>query len=85
MHLENVVGDRVFVSTRFYYLVHSVSIIHNKSINSYLEEIIEYKQLPRGDNPVPEGQLLVDLCPEVYSHVVQPISTPSQDSSENTH
>ena len=32
-----------------------------------------------------EGQLLVDLCPKVYSHVVHPGSTPSQDPSENTH
>ena len=40
------------------------------SINSYLEEITVY---------------FVDLCPKVFSHVVQPGSTPSQDPSENTH
>ena len=44
------------------------------SINSYL-----------GNNSVPEGQRFVDLCTKVYSHVVQPVSTPSQDPSENTH
>ena len=45
----------------------------------------EYKQLPRGNNRVPEGQLLVDLCPKVFRHSVQPGSTPIQDTSENTH
>ena len=36
-------------------------------------------------NRVPEGQLLVDLFPNVFSHVVQPGPTPSQDPSDNIH
>ena len=45
------------------------------SVNSYPEEIIAYLK----------DKLLVDLCPEVYSHAFQPRSTPSQGPSENTH
>ena len=39
------------------------------------------KQLSRGDNRVPEGQLFADSRRKVFSHVAHPRYTPSQDPS----